>query len=80
MERMVIPENSLFSPLIIELYNGLKLLCAFCTVILYHSVFHRKCRPQKGYTRACLKSNVCLEFVGEVCLSICQICKLKMIV
>ncbi|KAF8403070.1 hypothetical protein HHK36_011164 [Tetracentron sinense] len=25
-------------------------------VILYHSVFHRKCRAQKGYIRACLKS------------------------
>ncbi|XP_068663462.1 protein ENHANCED DISEASE RESISTANCE 2-like isoform X2 [Aristolochia californica] len=25
-------------------------------VILYHSVFHRNCLPQRGYIRACLKS------------------------
>lgn len=31
-------------------------------VILYHSVYHRKCPPQHGYIRACLKSNVCFEF------------------
>ncbi|KAJ4803329.1 hypothetical protein LUZ62_015895 [Rhynchospora pubera] len=25
-------------------------------VILYHSVFHQKCEPERGYIRACLKS------------------------
>ncbi|KAJ6806737.1 protein ENHANCED DISEASE RESISTANCE 2 [Iris pallida] len=25
-------------------------------VILYHSVFHQRCRPERGYIRACLKS------------------------
>ncbi|XP_010906506.1 protein ENHANCED DISEASE RESISTANCE 2 isoform X2 [Elaeis guineensis] len=25
-------------------------------VILYHSVFHQNCRPERGYIRACLKS------------------------
>ncbi|PKA55689.1 hypothetical protein AXF42_Ash011981 [Apostasia shenzhenica] len=25
-------------------------------VILYHSVFHQKCQPERGYIRACLKS------------------------
>ncbi|RWW68689.1 hypothetical protein BHE74_00023781 [Ensete ventricosum] len=30
----------------------------FRTVILYHSVIHYKCQPERGYVRACLKSNV----------------------
>ena len=34
----------------------------FFSVILYHSVFHNRCSPEKGYIRACLKSNVCLIF------------------
>ncbi|KAF8397698.1 hypothetical protein HHK36_016620 [Tetracentron sinense] len=36
-------------------------------VILYHSVFHKKCRPQKGYVRACLKSNVCFKSGDNKC-------------
>lgn len=33
----------------------------FTTVILYHSVIHQQCRPEKDYIRAWLKSNVCLK-------------------
>lgn len=39
------------------------------TVILYHSVFHQRCPPERGYVRACLKSNVCLES-GVICFLI----------
>ena len=37
------------------------------SVILYHSVFHYKCRPERGYIRACLKSNVCFTFSQNFC-------------
>lgn len=47
---------SLFPVLIAHDFSG---LCF--TVILYHSVYHKKCLPQKGYIRACLKSNVLLN-------------------
>lgn len=39
-------------------FLALTLPCFFTAVILYHSVVHQKCPPQKDYIRACLKSNV----------------------
>lgn len=39
--------------------------CCCFTVILYHSVYHRKCLPESGAIRALLKSNVCFELQTE---------------
>lgn len=41
--------------------SGLTFFTWLFAVILYHSVVHRKCPPQKGYVRAWLKSNVCFD-------------------
>lgn len=60
MERMVMPANFLLFCQDIWLYRVL--IHSLIAVILYHSVFHQNCRPERGYIRACLKSNVCLVF------------------
>ncbi|RWW03761.1 hypothetical protein GW17_00033053 [Ensete ventricosum] len=45
--------------MIIQFYHELiNTFLKFRTVILYHSVIHYKCQPERGYVRACLKSNV----------------------
>jgi hypothetical protein len=49
------------------LFFGPNISSGFFSVILYHSVIHKKCPPQKGYVRACLKSNVCFAFGNLKC-------------
>ncbi|RVW97208.1 Protein enhanced disease resistance 2 [Vitis vinifera] len=39
-----------------NLYGNEKKRSIIAGVILYHSVIHKKCPPQRGYVRACLKS------------------------